>query len=163
MCGMECEMPAPTKEHEWLQQFAGEWDAEVEIAMAPGQPPMKSKGTNRARLLGGFWMLEEGQSTTMPYSFILTLGYDPEKKKYIGTWADSMTSYLWHYVGSVDTSGKILTLETEGPFPGAPSNQTKFREVTEFKSKDHRVFTSSRLGEDGRWTTHMTVNLRRRK
>src|SRR5688572_28399357 len=33
-------MPQPTKEHEWLKQFAGEWDVETEAFVAPDQPPM---------------------------------------------------------------------------------------------------------------------------
>lgn len=164
--GSNCEtpdMPAPLKQHDWLQRFVGQWDAEVEVYLAPGQPPMKTQGINRARMLGGFWLIEEGQNTAMPYGFILTLGFDPRKKKYVGTWADSMMSYLWKYEGTVDAKGAILTLETEGPNPMDHGNIAKVREVTQFKSVNHRVFTSSRLGDDGKWIRLMTVNLRRRK
>ena len=93
---------------------------------------------------------------------ILTLGYDPQKSTYVGTWVDSMTSYIWTYQGSVDPSGKVLTLETEGPWPMKPG-VTKFKEVTEFKSKDYRVFTSSIQGDDGKWTKMVTVHSRRKK
>jgi hypothetical protein len=140
----------------------GEWDAEVEAVMDPAQPPMKTKGSERVRMVGGFWMISEGRNNEFPYEFVLTLGYDPEKRKYIGTWLDSMSSYLWKYEGTVDASGKVLTLDTEGPAPGAPGTRCKFKEVTEFKGKDHRVFTSSRQGEDGKWATFMTVHSRRR-
>lgn len=156
-------MPKPTREHEWLRKFVGEWEAEVEMTMDPGQPPMKSKGSNRDRMLGGFWMISEGGNPEMAYNFLLTLGYDPQKKKYIGTWADSMTSYLWHYEGTVNAAGNILTLETKGPAPMAPDKLSTFQEVTEFKSDDLRVFTSSLLGDDGKWKTFMTVTSRRKK
>jgi hypothetical protein len=156
-------MPQPTREHEWLQKFVGDWETEAEMFMEPGKPPMKSQGSNRDRMLGGFWLISEGGSDSMPFQFRLTLGYDPKKKKYVGTWTDSMTSYLWKYEGTVNPAGDILTLETEGPNPHAPDKTAKYREVTEFKSKDHRVFTSSCLGEDGKWNTFVTVTARRRK
>ena len=90
------------------------------------------------------------------------LGYDAEKRKYVGTWVDSMNSYLWKYEGSVDASGKVLTLETVGPSPLKPG-LVRFKEVTEFRSKDHRVFTSSMQNDDGTWVTLVTADYRRKK
>ena len=159
------QMPLPTKEHEWLHRFVGDWEADVEVFMEPGKPPIKSKSTEVARTVGGFWVLAQGtgDAAGTPYHSVLTLGYDPEKKKYVGTWIDSMTSTLWKYDGTVDASGNILTLETEGPWPGKPGQITKFKEVTEFKSDDHRVFTSSILAENGQWMTIVTVDSHKRK
>jgi Protein of unknown function (DUF1579) len=158
-------MPPPVKEHEWLQQFTGEWENDVEIFMEPGKPAIKAQGTETIRMIGGFWVVSDGKGEMMgmPFVHMLTLGYDPQQKKYVGTWIDSMSSYLWKYVGSVDETGKKLTLETEGPCPMAPGKLSKFKEVTEFKSKDHRVFTSNMLGDDGKWKTILTVNARRKK
>ena len=159
------QMPPPVKEHEWLKKFLGEWDSDVEVIMAPGQPAIKGKSTESARSIGGFWIVSEGKGEMMgmPFASVLTLGYDPDKKKYIGTWVDSMASFLWTYTGTVDPTGKILTLETEGPSPTKPGKNAKFREVTEFKSNDHRVFTSSIQQDDGTWHTMLTVHARRKK
>ncbi len=156
-------MPKPQKEHEWLHQLVGEWDAEGECVMDPSQSPVKFKGTESGRKIGGFWVLLENKGEVMgaPFTGILSLGYDPGKKKYVGTWFDSMTSYLWQYAGSVDPSGKILTLETEGPCPQQPGKLSKFKEVLEIKGRDHKLFTSS-IEKDGKWTTMMTVHYRRR-
>lgn len=156
-------MPAPAKEHEWLQRFVGDWDAEIEMAAGPGQPAMRSRGSNRGRIVGGFWLVMEGKNHEFPFVFQLTLGYDVQHRRYVGTWLDSMSSYLWHYVGQVDASGRILTLETEGPFPPIPgAPMTKFRERTEFLNKDHRVFTSMRLDERGQWTQLLKIDFRRK-
>jgi hypothetical protein len=158
-------MPAPQKEHEWLKQFVGEWESESEVTFEPGKPPVKCKGAETARMLGGFWVVGEGKSEIMgmKFSSILTLGYDPDRKKYVGTWVDSMTSYLWKYEGTLDATGKILTLDTEGPSAMAPGKTSRYREVIEFKSKDERVFSSAIQGEDGKWTTFVTVNYKRKK
>lgn len=161
----EPKMPSPQKEHEWLNQFLGEWQCEAECDVEPGKPPVKFKGTESIRSLGGFWIVADGKGEVMgmPYSNLLTLGYDPAKKKYVGTWVDTMTNYLWKYEGSVDASGKILTLDTEGPCPMAQGKICKFKEVTEFKSKDHRVFTSSRVEDDGKLTKMLTIDSKKTK
>ena len=158
------EMPGPVKEHQLLQKFVGEWESEGEAFMAPGQPPTKLKGVESSRLIGGFWFVAQIKSTVadFPYEQILTIGYDPAKKKYIGTVVDSMTSHIWQFEGTFDVTGNILTWETEGPVP-SPQTPSKFREVTELKSLDHKVFTSSILGPDGSWNTIMAINIRRKK
>jgi len=73
-----------------------------------------------------------------------------------------MSGFLWKYVGSVDDAGKVLTLESEGPCPMKPGQMSKFKDVTEFKSDGHRVFTSSMQGEDGKWITIMTGSAHRK-
>ncbi len=158
------QFPKPKAEHGWLQELAGEWESEVEM-MPPGQPPEKIKGTETVRSVGGFWIVAENRGTFMgaPFTGLLTLGYDAAKGRYVGTWIDSMTDYLWTYEGKVDKAGKVLTLETQGPCPDAPGKVSRFREVLEVRSEDHKVFSSSMEGEDGKWTTIMTVDYRRTK
>lgn len=51
----------PRKEHQWLQKLVGEWTYETEAPMEPGQPPEKFTGTESVRLLGGLWIVAEGQ------------------------------------------------------------------------------------------------------
>jgi hypothetical protein len=159
------DMPKPTKESKWLEQFAGEWTAESEIYAVPGQPPMKSKGDETARMIGGFWLMAESKSELfgMPMTGILTVGYDSEKKSYVGTWIDSMTGYMWNYTGKVDDAGKALTLDTRGPCPKKPGTLTNFKEVLELTDKDHKVFTSSMQEEDGTWTKMVVINFQRKK
>jgi hypothetical protein len=161
------EMPGPAKEHEWLAQLVGEWETEAEAVFEPDQPPLKCKGTESIRAIGGFWVLSEMRGTmpgtNIPTTGLLTLGYDAEKKKYVGTWVDSMTGHLWTYEGTLDETGKKLTLLTEGPNPVAPGTTAKYRESIEIKGPDHKVFTSAAQGEDGEWHTFMTSHARRKK
>ncbi len=165
LVAQDFKMPTPTKEHEWLKQFVGEWDTDMEAVMAPGQPPIKCKGNMSSKALGGFWVLNEltGDFMGTKTLGIQTIGYDPTTKKYIGSYVDSMTDHMWKYSGTVDTTGKHLTLEADGPSFTDPKKTCKFKDAYEFKSKDHIVATSTMLDDDGKWTVIMSGNIKRKK
>ena len=150
---------------EWLMQMAGEWETEAELTVDPSSKPIKAKGTSSARSLGGLWIIAEMKTDFMGTSIIgiSTVGYDKSKKKYVGTFIASVHDYLWQYTGSVDSTGKILTLNAEGPSPLSPGKLFKYKDVYEIKSKDHKIMTSSIQTEDGKWTTFATVHFRRKK
>src|SRR4051812_41313590 len=132
----------PQKEHQWLQKFVGEWTTEAEAIMEPGKPPMKFAGTDSVRTLGGLWVVCEGRSE-MPGggtgNTILTLGYDPVRKRFVGTFVGSMMTHQWVYDGELDAADKVLTLDTEGPSFTDPKKLVKYKDVMEFKADDHRV------------------------
>ncbi len=155
----------PTKEHEWLHQLAGQWEADLEVAAEPGKPPMKLKSKESTRRIGGLWIVSESEVTGpgMPYARALTLGYDPQKKKYVGTGVDSNSMSIGHYEGSVDAAGKTLTMEGEMPSPFEPGKSVRVREVIEIKSPDQKTITTSVQGPDGSWFPLVTVNARRKK
>ncbi len=156
----------PHKEHQWLQRLVGEWTYEVEATMKPGEAPVKGTGTESVRSLGGLWIVAEGEGE-MPgcghAKTILTLGYDPQKGRFVGTWIGSMMMRLWVYEGTLDAAGNVLPLETEGPSMSAEAKTVKYKDVIELKSDDHRVMTSHMLGEDGKWHQFVTTHYRRRK
>jgi hypothetical protein len=159
------QFPQPTKEHEWLQQFVGEWESTSQAVMGPGQPAIECKGTASSRMLGPFWVVTESEGDMMGTKIqaVQTIGYDAEKKKYVGSWVDSMINYMWKYEGTIDPSGKKLTLEAEGPNFMTGGKLTKFRDSYEFKSKDHIEAISSMQGADGKWVEFMTGQIRRKK
>jgi Protein of unknown function (DUF1579) len=156
----------PQQEHQWLQKLVGEWTYESDCITEPGQPRSKFKGSERVRSLGGLWILAEGQGE-MPgggtATTMMTLGYDPRKQRYVGTWVGSMMTYLWVYDGELDAAGRALTLNAEGPNMVAEGKMAKYKDVIEIKSEDHRVLTSHMLGDDGEWHELMTANYRRKK
>jgi hypothetical protein len=153
-----------TAAHDFLQKLVGQWENDSEVITDPSQPAMKFKGTETGRAIGDSWVMLEikTDSPIGATTGILTVGYDSEKKKIVGTWIDSASSYLWTYEGSLDAAGKVLTLDTEGPSPMTPGKRAKFQERIEFKDKDQRTFTSSVQGEKGEWTTFVTVNAKRK-
>lgn len=156
----------PQNEHQWLQKLVGEWTYETEAMMGPDQPPEKSTGVESVRSLGGFWVLAEGQGEmpgcgTVPT--LMSLGYDPQKQRYVGTWIGSMMTQLWLYDGELDAAGRALALNSEGPAMTGEEKTAKYKDVIEFKSDDHRVLTSHMLGDDGEWHQFMTANYWRKQ
>jgi hypothetical protein len=79
------------KKHDWLQKLVGEWTYETEATMGSEQLSEKATGTESVRSLDGLWIIAEGQGE-MPgcgvATTMLTLGYDPHKQRYVGTWTD---------------------------------------------------------------------------
>lgn len=160
------EMPKPTAEHKWLSKFHGTWTSKSKGMMGPGQPEMECSGEIVCKPLGEFWIVNDMQGDAFgdPMRGIQTIGYDPENKKYVGTWVDSLTSFMWKYEGSVDATGKILTLEADGPnFMGDPKTTTKFQDIYEFRSESEMIVTSKMLGPDGKWVTFMSGVAKKKK
>ncbi len=91
----------------------------------------------------------------------MTLGYDPNKETFVGSWIDTMQTTMWTYVGHLSESKRVLTLEAEGPSFEDPSKTARYRDEIVLISSEEKRTTSSVLGEDGNWTTFMTVNARR--
>jgi hypothetical protein len=154
----------PQKEHQWLKKLVGEWTSEAEMSMeAPSAE--KCRGSESVRTLGDLWVLCEGTGE-MPgggtAKMLMTLGYDPAKKRFVGTWVGSMMTHMWVYEGSLDATQRILTLESEGPGMAGDGTTWKYRDVIEFKSDDHRTLTSNAQGKDGKWQQFMTAHYRRR-
>jgi hypothetical protein len=155
----------PQKEHGWLQRMVGEWTSEATCSMGPDQPPSTMQGKETVRTLGGLWVLAEGQGEMPdggPANTLMTLGYDPQKKRFVGTFIGSMMTHLWPYDGALDAAERVLTLDSEGPdFTG--EKMAKYQDIIEFKSDDHRVMTSRVLGDDGAWHQFMEAHYRRKR
>ena len=137
-----------------------------DFRVEPGKPPEKFAGTDSVRKLGDIWVLCEGRGN-MPGGGIgttlMTLGYDPARKCFVGTFVGSMMTHLWIYDGGqLDAAGKTLTLNAEGPSFAEVGKMAKYQDIIEFVSDDHRTLSSQTLGDDGQWQRFMTAHYRRR-
>ena len=109
-------------------------------------------GTESTRSLEGIWVAAEGQGDMLCDGLattIMSLGYDPQKKQYVGTWIGSMITHLRVYEGQLDAVGKVLILNSEGTNTAVEGKMVKFRDVIEWKSENHRVLTSRMLARTG--------------
>lgn len=152
-------------EHEWFQKLVGDWTFETTCDMGPDQPA-KFNGSESVRLLGGLWAICEGRGNTPDggtATNIMTLGYDPGRKRYTGTFIASMMAHLWIYDGSLDPTGRVLTLNADGPSFKGDGKITRYQDIIEIISDDHRTLSSQTLGDDGVWRRFMEAHYRRNK
>lgn len=145
----------------WLKQFEGDWTVE---AKKPGADEVSHTVTMNAKAAGQQWMVvkQVGKMGEIDFEAVQTLGYDAKEKRYVGTWVDSTSSYIWQLSGTLDESGKKLTLGTEGADWTDPEKKRKYRDVYEFKSEDEIATVSQMLGDDGKWQTFMTGKMTRK-
>jgi Protein of unknown function (DUF1579) len=154
----------PQKQHQWLDRFIGEWTWESDCSMGADKPPMKTIGTEVVRSLGGLWIIAEGEGGQDASSgrTIITLGYDPQSDRFVGTFIASMMTHLWIYNGSLDAAEKVLTLDAEGPSL-TESGISKYQDIIEFVNDDYRVLKSQILEDNDKWNHFMTAHYRRQK
>jgi hypothetical protein len=117
------------------------------------------------RSLGGLWTIGEGSGDTPDGGTnhtIMTLGYDPQTKRFVGTFIASMMTHLWPYNGTLDAAGKVLTLDSEGPSFNGDGKMAKYQDIIEFVNDDHRTLTARVLGPDGQWHSMMKAHYRRK-
>ena len=131
-------------EHKILAADEGTWDATIRTYMGgPDAEPSVSKGSEVNEVLpGGLWVLSkfEGDFGGMKFLGRGQFGYDPVKKKYVGTWIDSTSTILSVLEGEYDAKTKTMTFVGEGYDPGQKAKFTQ-KMVTTAKDDGTRVFT----------------------
>ncbi len=147
----------PQSEHKWLDKLIGDWRFEHNCQMPDGSKST-SHGSMTCRSLGGLWLICEssGQSPDgSAWSSIMTLGFDPTRSQYVGTFIGSMMTNIWPYQGTLDKTGVRLPLYSEGPkFDG--SGVGEYRDTIEIVSTDAWVFTSEFHSDDGTWVQFLS-------
>ena len=161
--GLTFDPSKPAPEHDWLQQLVGTWEVTSEADMGPDAPPMVMTSTETVRSVGGLWIQSERVSEYQGTAItgVMTVGFDPETGRFLGTWIDSTGPRLWIYEGELDEAGTTLSLDSEGPDFQDPTKTRQFRDATTFLAPGHRRSTSSMQNDDGTWSVFMTGEARR--
>jgi uncharacterized protein YndB with AHSA1/START domain len=150
----------PQAEHEWLQRLVGEWRFAADAGGEPGHA--NAEGRESVRPLGDLWVLLEGEAQMPgggPMRSLMTLGYDPAKGHFVGTFVASMMTHLWVYEGVLDEAGRVLTLDCEGP-NFATGGMSRYQDIITLDG-DSRTLAARMLGEDGEWREIMRAEYRR--
>lgn len=157
---------SPAPQHAWLKKLVGEWSYESECGAGPDQPAAKVHGTESVRLLGDLWVICESRGQ-MPdgnsMSALMTLGFDPAKNKFVGTWIGSPMANLFVYEGILSPDQRVLPLDTTGPSFTDPAKTAHYQDVIEFTPEGHRLFWSQVRQDDGSWQKFMTARYTRTK
>ena len=158
-------MPKPGPEHEIYKLDVGTWDAVVEMTPAPGAPPMTSKGVEVNTIgCGGLCLITEFKGEMMPGMQFEGHGistWDAVKKKYTGSWTDSMSQGLMLGESTWDPVAKRMNGSMEGA--DLSGKVMKTRAVGEYRDDGTRVMTAYAPGPDGKEMQMMKITYTRRK
>ncbi len=152
-------------QHRWLQRMVGNWTYESTCDAGADQPPMRNKGRESMRALGDLWIIGEGEGEMGGGAAHtrITLGYDPQKARFVGSWVGSMMAYQWVYEGNLDEAQKVLTLDCIGPSFTGDGTLAKYQDIITMENDDHRILTSRAEGSDGKWKQFLEAHYRRAK
>lgn len=153
----------PADEHRWLSQLVGEWT--YEGASVPDDPGSRSSGTESVRMLGELWVLMESEGLMPgghPSRSLITVGFDTDTGRFVGSFIGSMMTSFWTYDGALDPDGRALRLRSEGPhFDGSPG-MALYEDVIEIVGPDERLLRGRVQGKDGGWSDFMITRYRRK-
>jgi uncharacterized protein YndB with AHSA1/START domain len=157
-------MTPPTELHGWLHRMLGEWRFETECAGPQGGPPMKNRGIERVRSLGGYWVVGESEGECPMGGglarMVITMGYDVVAKRFRGSWVGSMMGHMFVYDGMLDLATSTLSLDTDGPsFTG--QGTARYRDIVQLVSDSERLVTGHLVASDGSLTELMRSTFRR--
>jgi hypothetical protein len=159
------ESARPQKEHAFLERMVGDWEM-VSSTGYDGYDPddPEQRFTETVRSVGGLWIFSDGKGKMpdgSPMAAIITLGFDPIKGHYVGSWIGSMMTTFWVYKGWLEADGKTLVLEAQGPkFDGSGEIAT-YHDVVTLHDDNNRTFSGSVLQPDGSFKQFMSSKFRR--
>lgn len=158
------EATEPTEQHRWLQALEGDWTWET--WSIPEDPKFRWGGVETVSRYGDLWVVFESTSRlpdgSEGSSNRITLGYDPDKGQYVGSFISTMMARFWAYEGALDADGRTLRLKARGPrFDGQPG-EADYEDLIEVVSPDERYLRGTMQGDDGTWTEFMVTRYRRK-
>ena len=160
------QLAAPTKQHEELASEVGVWDADMSLWESADAEPFKSKGVETNKMLGKLWLISDFESDFGGLKFAGhgQSGWDPLKKKYVGTWIDTMSPFVQTMEGDYDEDSHTLTMISTGIDPQT-GKEAKSKMITRYTSDDEKTFELHMPveGEDGKWWKMMEIKYTRRK
>ncbi len=151
----------PTPQHQWLQKLIGNWSFEGTPGLECPGPAGSEHATAResVRALGDLWIVAELKGK-MPgcdidMTCITTLGFDPAKGKFVGSWIGTPMAMMFVYEGELSADGSTLSLACTGPAFDDPTKTANYRDNIQFVSADERNFFSEVQQQDGSWKRFM--------
>ncbi len=116
----------PSKEHEFLEQLVGTWNAKTRFWMAPDAPPIENAGVSTNEMILGGRFLRSSFVGEMfgPFEGIGIDGFDRLKRKYVSMWMDNKGTMIMNFEGEVQ--GNVRTLMSELVRPDGEKSTMKW-------------------------------------
>ncbi len=155
---------APGEEHRRLEPLVGTWKTKTTFWMEPGGPPSASDGISEHRWVLGDRFVEQvyrGTAMGMPFEGIGFTGYDNVKRKYIGTWMDSMSTGIMSSLGTGKPSPEKVSFEARSSDPVSRGEIT-FQCVVNVRDRDHHSYEMWTRTPAGKRYRTMLVEYERR-
>ena len=153
-------MPEVTEHHKRILAGVGDWEGTITMFM-PGAEPTPMPAQEKVEALGSYWTTSTFTSDMGGMAFMgkSSLGYDTEKKQYVGTWIDSTTTYLTVMTGEFDAKKSALIMRWKGP------NWTGDGTIVDFRNESIQradaMVTTFYMGA-GEGTKHMEIKMKRK-
>jgi hypothetical protein len=131
----------PGENHKHLGRYVGTWSTSMKAWMAPGTPPMESKGTMQAEwIMGGRYLQStyKGDFMGQPFEGRATDAYDNVTKRFQSTWIDSMSTGIMVMNGTCDAGCKTLTMEGDMADP-MTGKTMPVKSVTTFENNSWKM------------------------
>lgn len=154
-------MARPGPQHKLLAKMAGSYKTTAKSYWPNPEEPEITEGSARFRLImGGRFVLQNYQGTFDGKKFngMGMLGYDKFKKKYTGTWVDTMNTSIMHTEGTWNDETDTLT---ETAVTNGLMGPQKVKMVTKHISDDKFTFTMLMVMPDGSEMPAMEITYER--
>ncbi len=131
-------------EHSEIRRKAGKWKVRCTYFMGGEADPIEVEGTESGEMLGELWCNSRFEADMLgsPLAGNASLGFDPVKKKYVATWKDSATPFLYVFEGDFDPEERVFELAGENYDP-VRCCRAVYRSRVEFLSDDEHVLDLS--------------------
>jgi hypothetical protein len=113
-------------------------DAEVDVTLAPGVPPIHQKGVTTNRLIGGGRWLVVDYKADSGFEGHGVYGWDPSAGNYVGVWVDSMQSSIARSTGAWDPATRTMTFQSEATHQGQTVRYTETTQAIEDGTQVYR-------------------------
>src|SRR4029077_2317895 len=138
--------------HKLLASLDGSWNYTIKFWMNPdpNAKPQESKGTavRKSIMEGRYSVMDvtgkmempgpDGKKKETTFKGHGIEGYDNVKKKFVGTWVDSMGTGIMFSEGTYDPATKTFTYTSE--YEGIPGMKQQIREVLKIADNNHMTF-----------------------
>ncbi|HLU38232.1 MAG TPA: DUF1579 family protein [Planctomycetota bacterium] len=131
-----------------LARLVGTWEATMKVAPTPGAPVQEMKGSEVVvPVCAGryVWTTFSMDWQGRPFEGHALFGYDEQQKKFVSYWIDSMSPSLSKSTGSLDASGKVLTMH--GSSRDAAGKPVSTTETHTWKGEGERHMKMEMRGE----------------